>query len=151
MASKVVRASAQTNILTGLVTVTIKVPGTYQGINFKDPAFQGRIAQQLGFFFSSPDTGDVCTDLYVEDTDGKIAVGLRGQFPSYPKLNFIADDSMPSENQGFFIPSMVPFQITPPGGGKPIPSEMYVVAKFSKSSPILDTIYVNIVWDDLKG
>ncbi len=154
MAVKSVKTTGTTDAITGLGTATLKIPGTFSGIDPSLPTFQGRLPLQLAVYFAVPLAGDTCTDLRVEDTDLLIeaAIGLPATlaiFPLYPILRSTSDLAASSGNRGFYFPVQETFKIPPELKYKMVPSGCYLVADFAKATTVADTVYINIMWDDL--
>lgn len=154
MATRVVKATAQSGALNGIATVSLKVPGTFAGIDGKLATFSGRMPQKLGFFWGTPQEGDTCTDLRIEDTD-LLLQGVIGNpaavalFPAYPIIKTIQDSGVAAGNQGFYIAQTSLFNVDIIAGNK-IPSGFYIIGVFKRGSALgIDNMYVNIAWDDL--
>lgn len=143
--------SVATNVLTGIGTLNIKIPGTYTGIT---PIDSGRNIIKSLIAFSSPSMGDKITSITVTDTDGIMPAEDQVFFPAYPTLGVYGDPSVIAANKVMFLaPSgpgwtdFIPAALKPDGTpGVFIPSQMYINVVFQKSSIISDTAYVNLLW-----
>ncbi len=80
------------------------------------------------------------------------AIGLPATlaiFPLYPILRSTSDLAASSGNRGFYFPVQETFKIPPELKYKMVPSGCYLVADFAKATTVADTVYINIMWDDL--
>lgn len=146
---RLVNFTGATNILTGRATISVKVPGTFAGLNPGSPTFSGRFIQKVLVFFGNSMPGDLVKNISVVDTDGVIPVGQRGAFPNYPEIGTRNDPSIAAANQGLYLNALAPTEFSPPTGQQAVPSGLYLSADFQKGGIVLnDTVYVNVYWDD---
>ena len=142
--------TGNTDVNTGLLTLSVKVPGTFGSIDPTSSSWVGRQLLKMGLFFESRAAGDRITEMYVSDVDGVIPAPYRAAFPSYPILKNLEDGAAPADNQGItFPPGGGPFQIDfPNSGAAKLASGIYLVVTFKKASPSVDAATINIAWDD---
>lgn len=140
-------ASATTALLSGAGTIQLKIPGTFSGLDHDLPGFSGRSIISGSLWFAAPAGGDRIVNITRQDLDGVIPVEQRAAFPDYPILNTWIDTQAASGNQGmYFEPTIT--RLVPPDRTF-IPSQIYLVVDVQKGSAGVDTVYVNLVWDDL--
>lgn len=137
---RLVRISGATDPTTGLVIMSLKVPGTFGGIDPSQLAWSGRGIEQAEAWFGIPVPGDYCSGFSLVDQDGLIT-------PPGTVLSSWVDPGVPSEQQGLYMDPKAK-TIIPPFGEPRVPSGMYIVVSFQKVSPSSDTIYANMEWDD---
>lgn len=140
--------SVTTNILTGIGTLSIQIPGTYTGIT---PADSGRTVVESLIAFSNPTMGDKITSITVTDTGGVMPAGDQAFFPAYPTLGVYGDPGVAAGNKVMFLAPSGPgwSNFMPAGGPLFIPSQMYINITFQKASIVSDVAYVNLQWQNL--
>lgn len=74
-----------TTTLGGSATTSVKIPGTFGGIQTSDPT-QGRYLKSVTVWCDAPSNGDQITLLQIVDTDGVVPVPARAAFPNYPVI-----------------------------------------------------------------
>lgn len=120
-----------TTDITGAVTVSVQIPGTFGGVAPVDPS-QGRYLKNAMFWCDAPAAGDRLSLLQVVDTDGVVPVPVRGAFPNYPVI-FDLLDTATGGTSALFIPSAGITADAFDTNGQPtarfIPSQLY--AKFT--------------------
>jgi hypothetical protein len=135
-----------TNILTGIGSLSAKVPGTFAGFPPSDPA-NGRFFSHAKFCADTPNVGDYVDDLSVEDTDGVVPVPARALFPRYPTIiNFSSDTGVATGSKaGYYLDALGCASIgVLVGGTQVIPSGLYLKATIHGA--LGSTYRVNIVW-----
>lgn len=151
MSIKVSTYTDTTDLLTGNVTINIKVPGTFGGTDPSVTGFQGRRLKKIGLWLEGRGTGDKLTSLCIKDVDSILPAPYTGAV-----LNSLIDTTVPTNNKAITLPpGGQPFQLdfptdpSDPAWAKAIvPSGLYLVVKFQKGSIGVDTAVVNVAWDD---
>jgi hypothetical protein len=142
-----VRFSFTTNGL-GTATINIPIPGIFSSISRVPNTNNGRTVFRVSLFAGAPLAGDYVSNMTVQDTNGVIPALLQPQFPSYPIVASLADTSIPSGNAGTYLVTSGTTDFTPDPLSSFIPSQLFVMATFQKASAVVDTIFINVVWDD---
>jgi len=146
---KIVRIEQQTDAQ-GEATVSLKIPGTFAGLDHQTPGWVGRVISEAQMFFKNWEAGDYVKSLTLEDTDGVVPVEIRGLFPLYPIIAEWIDAEVDAANTGFYLTPGV-FSLIPPGSQAWIASGLYLKAVVQKKTPnplAPDTFYCNIHWDN---
>lgn len=146
---RMVRYTFQTGLLTGTATVSIQIPGTFVSLLRPQTGGGGRLFVSGTISMGSPAKGDYATGFKVVDNDGVIPSGLRGNFPNYPVISDWSDPGVSAGNVGIDLETDKPTAITPMGNNNFCPSGLYLTGTVQKASVGVDTVYVDIQWDDL--
>lgn len=143
MGIKTTTWSASSNILTGVATIDILVPGDFVTTDTQDQLFSGRKLLQLSAWFEGRAAMDRISAMIVKDTDGVF-------FPAGTVLGALHDASVPAANQGLAFPPNKPFELTFPDTRKAyIASGLHIIFSGKKSILGVDTLTLNLAWDDL--
>ena len=144
---KKISATASVNVLSGVGTITVKVPGTFAGF-YPSPGATGRLMILGELMLANQAAGDKITSFILNDTDGVIPQQARAQFPNYPELGSLIDETVDAANQSIYF-LKDPLVIEPVRGQAFVPSGIYIKVSVQKAVIGGDTIYANITWDDL--
>ncbi len=143
MAVKVTTWTADTNILTGTGTISVKIPGTFVTADPTNAAFVGVQLTRMGIWLEGRAVGDKISSLVVKDTDGVF-------YPAGTVLTALHDVLVSSTNQGISLPIGGPLAVEfPKTNRSKIAAGLYLVFTFQKSAVGVDTAVVNLAWDDL--
>jgi hypothetical protein len=146
---RMVKYSYNTGLLTGTAPINIQIPGSYNGLVRLPIGSNGRLFVSAEIFCANPLPGDYLSGVTVEDTDGVIPAGVRPALPNYPSVSLWADPALGASNVGIFLSPLKSTLLTPLSNNPFCPSGLYLKATFQKASIGVDTVYLNIIWDDL--
>lgn len=135
-----------TNLLTGIGSISIKVPGTFSGFPPIDPT-GARYFDHADIMSDSPGTNDYVDAISIEDTDGVIPVPARVAFAAYPTIvNFSSDTGVAtSSKSGYYFNPEGHVKIgTIDGTLQIIPSGLYIIATIHGG--LNKTYQINVVW-----
>lgn len=136
--------SGTTN-LSGSVTLTFTVPGTFAGGDATQPTWSGLTLKEAQLWFGNPTNGDQIVSITVQDLAGVIPVPARAAYPLYPIIGTWAVTGLSSQYQGRFLLPNGPTSIIPANGVNNVPSQISIVGVFQKGIGLLtDTIYCNL-------
>lgn len=145
-----------TQALTGLGSLSVKVPGTFSGGIVNPTPKSVRYLSYVEIFADNPAMGDYVDGIKIVDDDGVIPQPLRVKFPEYPTvINFSSDtDVGGSSFAGFYLSQNGETRIgTFPqlGSGnreepQPIPSGLYLKATIHNAGLLSKSYRVNIMW-----
>lgn len=139
-------APVTTTILTGVGTLSLKVPGTFAGP--ADPT-NVRYLKHIDIYSDTVGTGDFVDGLQLSDDDGVIPAPARAQFPDYPVIyNFSADTGVATGSKaGFYFDKAGEVHIdTLDGTFQPVPSGLYLKATVNNAGLLSKTYRFNIIW-----
>lgn len=131
---KLICTKGQTDA-TGLVTISIKVPGIYANGD-------GRYVEKGIAFFGTKREGDKVVKVQVVDKDNVLGYGA----------NFVVktwhDEEAPSSDQGWYINSQVGYsEVDSFGGYGFIPAQLYLEVQAQSAAQVAgENFYLNLKW-----
>lgn len=139
-----------TTILGGSAAFSVKVPGTYGGLQPTDPT-AGRYFKQARCWSTAPEDGDILTGLKLTDTDGVLATAERALCPNYPDVSYFYDPQVDGQTlkTGLLLNGETMIDAFNPAGNAPLllPSGLYIAGTFTSGGLTVGaTFRVNIIW-----
>lgn len=134
----------------GPVSFSIKVPGTYGGIQPADPS-TGRYFQEARIWSDTLTAGDTITDMKLTDTDGIVSMPERAFLPNYPDVVRFYDVSVTgTEGSGLYLPRAGELLIRPfeADGTSPVrfmPAQLYLTGTLT-TTVVSKVFRGNIIW-----
>lgn len=151
-ARRAVGVTGQSVAETGLIEVSIKVPGTFTTIDPTSSSWSGRMVLFSEIQLDNPKIKDHIVSITVEDTDGVVPAQLRSRFSEYPVLGRFIDTAATGYDL-YYLNKTGYTRIDPPNlASAKLPSGVYVKLKVQKDPvpEIADTLTANIQWDDFQ-
>lgn len=146
----------QTNIafeiatdITGVATLSVKIPGTFGGLTPADPS-NLRYFKQAKIWSPSIVDGDLIDQVRIVDTDGVIPSQMRGAFAAYPIIVDFTQDAPGNAGviPGVYLESSEPVIINAFGDNiQAVPCGLYFTARFTAGAVSLGRkLRGNIIW-----
>lgn len=143
-------SAKSTTDISGYSEFFIKCPGIFNGTDGDaSPPANGRYIYYGEAWFANPVQGDKVLGIHIIDKDNLLRLGLNAVIGSY------TDDTMPVDNQGWFMVPNHATRVSAASGPGFIPSGMYIrvrvqkgpsAAKNVSNEYLPDTIFVNFKW-----
>lgn len=133
------------NIITGIASFSLQVPGTFSGYPPTDST-QARFFDHLQICADAQNDSDYIDAIDIEDTDGVIPSPVRAAFPDYPVIvNFSTDSGVATGvKAGYYLTNGCAV-IGALGQNFPtIPSGLYLKATIHGG--IGQSYHMNLVW-----
>lgn len=143
-----------TTILGGSISFSIKIPGTYGGINPNDPT-TGRYFQEALIWADAPSDGDLIHSLKLTDTDGVVTMPERAFLPNYPDIVRFYEPSIPTGADGTGVllcavaggTKIRPFESNAESSLRFMPSQLYLTGTVRSGALALGkTFRIQIIW-----
>lgn len=137
--------------ISGSVSFSIKIPGTYGGLQ-PSTATTGRYFQEAHLWSDSLANGDYVKDLKLTDTDGVVPTAERALLPAYPDVVRFYDAADVDNDNGVYLNSNTPSIIKPfDQDGQPsiryMPSQLYLTGTFVAGTLAIGRVLrCNIIW-----
>jgi hypothetical protein len=138
--------SVSTSAITGDAEISVKVPGTFQGLGSLTNL---RYLKRVDIESDVVTVGDYIDNIEITDADGVIPVPLRAQFPSYPQIfDFSVDESVATGSKsGYYFGADGKITIESISGeAMPVPSGLYIKAKINNGGLLSRTYRINVIW-----